>query len=144
MTLPGTIVFLVRRQNRPYIISGATSNGIPTPMLFRCLSKCGFCQDFAHRVALALGGSFGVRIIRVAIFIKHRPTPDFLQIHLGNHRCHARRHDHAGDCSRGIDRLNDVVAHPLDIGVIGIIRNVRHVGNAVAALENLIEAAVLI
>ena len=142
MTLPGTIVFLMRRQNRPYIISGATSNGIPTSMLFHCLSKCGFCQDFAHRVALAgvVWGSHhqGSDLHKTRADARFPPDPS------RNHRRHAGRHDHAADCSRGIDRLNDVVAHPLDIGVIGIIRNVGHVGNAIAALENLIEAAVLI
>ena len=114
--LPGAKILLMRRQDRPHVIPRTTGNRVPSTTLLSRIGKGSFSQHLAHGITLsAIGLTFRVLLIGIAVFVKHRSAHKFLHIGLGHDRCNTGRHHHSIHRFRLIDAIDNVIANPLHI-----------------------------
>ena len=129
----------------PTLSAGQTVIGVPAAARRGGIGEGVLGDDLAHRVALAaLGRALRVRLVGFAVLVDDRPAGELVDVGLGDDRGQARRHDDAADRSRRLDAGDDVVARPPDVVGIVVGADVRHVGDAVAAAEDVVEAAGLV
>ena len=140
--LPRTAVLLVRRLDRADVVGRADGDGVPASTAVGGVGERPLGDDLAHRVALAaLGRALRVRFVGVAVLVTDRAPDELVDVGLGDHGRHARRDDDAAHGPRLLDAADDVVARALDVLRVVVGADVGDVGDAVAAAEDLVEAA---
>ena len=142
--LPGAAP-LVRRLHRADVVAGTAIDSVPRAVGRRRVGEGPLGHQLAHGIALAaIGRALGVHLVGIAVLVEHRPARHLLQVHLRDHRGHAGGDHHAAHRARAVHAGDDVVAGAAHVVLVVVAADVADVGDAVAALEDLVEAAFLV